>query len=241
MLPFLFNLMTLFLPPLTQDVSYFPPIESALDDPDGLLAIGGDLSAERLISAYEHGIFPWFGSGDPLLWWTPSERAVIQPQHFQASRSLRKYVRKTGYRVSLNHCFHQIISNCANLRGADQTWISPEMMKAYCELHDRGRAHSVEVWRDDQLVGGLYGVRVGALFCGESMYSLETNASKTALWAFSDHFHTHGGQLIDCQIMTQHLKSLGAIPMIRSDFITMLNQLKNRELTPTTFQPQWLS
>ncbi len=234
--------MTIFLPPLdTENPSYFPPVETALNDPDGLLAIGGDLSSQRLICAYEKGIFPWFSEIDPLLWWSPSERAVIDPREFRASRSLKRFVRQHQYRVSINQCFDQVIKYCAEIRGKNQTWITSEMQAAYTQLHQLKKAHSIEVWRGDTLVGGVYGVSVGSLFCGESMFSLETNGSKTALWFFSHHFKKHGGKLIDCQMMTPHLASLGAQPLGRCDFISVLNLLKTQELDQTLYQSQWIT
>ncbi|MEZ8143145.1 leucyl/phenylalanyl-tRNA--protein transferase [Enterovibrio norvegicus FF-33] len=234
--------MTIYLPPLDDnDPELFPPVSSALDDPDGLLAIGGDLSPQRLRAAYEHGIFPWFGNEEPYLWWSPSERAVIDPTTFVPSKSLRKFARKQGFRVSINHRFDDVIEQCALIRGAHQVWITHEMREAYKKLHRLGGAHSVEVWQGDTLVGGLYGVGIGGLFCGESMFSLQTNASKTALWRFCEHFKQHGGRLIDCQMMTEHLASLGAQPLPRADFIQRLNQLKHRITDATLFQSQWIS
>ncbi len=234
--------MTIFLPPLdTDNPSYFPPVETALDDPDGLLAIGGDLSSQRLICAYEKGIFPWFSDMGPLLWWSPSERAVIDPLKFKPSKSLKKFVRQHQYRVSINQCFDQVIKYCAEIRGKNQTWITSEIQTAYTQLHRLKKAHSIEVWRGDTLVGGAYGISVGSMFCGESMFSLETNGSKTALWFFAHHFKKHGGKLIDCQMMTPHLASLGAQPLDRNDFISTLNLLKTQELDQTLYQSQWIT
>ncbi|SIN93384.1 leucyl/phenylalanyl-tRNA--protein transferase [Salinivibrio sp. ES.052] len=214
--------MTLFLPSLAQDDFRFPPVTDALTHPDGLLAIGGDLSAARLMSAYRSGIFPWFGEDDPLLWWSPSERAIIQPTDFHASKSLRKAAKKSKSIITLNRAFDAVIATCAEIRGPDQTWITEQMQTAYCQLHRQGDAHSVEVWRGNDLVGGLYGVSVGRIFCGESMFSLTTNASKFALWQFSQYFAQQGGQYIDCQMMTPHLASLGAKPWPRDAFINAL-------------------
>ncbi|WP_325893351.1 leucyl/phenylalanyl-tRNA--protein transferase [Grimontia sp. NTOU-MAR1] len=233
--------MTIYLPPLDDNnPESFPPVSSALEEPDGLLAIGGDLSPERLRAAYSQGIFPWFGVDEPLLWWSPAERAVINPTSFVPSRSLRKYVRKQGYRVSINRAFDQVIQHCALIRGEHQVWITPEMRHAYKRLHQLGSAHSVEVWQEDELVGGLYGVNIGSLFCGESMFSLKTNASKTALWYFCEHFRCHGGKLIDCQMMTDHLTSLGAEPIQRQDFTQLLSELKHQITDASLFRSQWI-
>ncbi|MBE1274143.1 leucyl/phenylalanyl-tRNA--protein transferase [Enterovibrio baiacu] len=233
--------MTIYLPPLDDNKpEHFPPISSALDDPDGLLAIGGDLSPRRLASAYRQGIFPWFGVDEPILWWSPSERAVIHPATFTPQKSLRKFVRKNGYRVSINQCFDDVIQHCALIRGEDMVWITPEMRNAYKALHRQGGAHSVEVWQGDELVGGLYGVSVGAMFCGESMFSLKPNASKTALWFFCEHFLSHGGQWIDCQMMTEHLASMGAHAVSRDTFLTELDQLKHITLDASVYKPQRL-
>ncbi|NGN97741.1 leucyl/phenylalanyl-tRNA--protein transferase [Grimontia sp. S25] len=234
--------MTIYLPPLDDNnPDFFPPVSSALEEPDGLLAIGGDLSPERLRVAYSKGIFPWFGTDEPLLWWSPAERAVIDPIAFVPSRSLKKYVRKQGYRVSINRAFEQVIQHCALIRGENQVWITPEMREAYIRLHQLGSAHSVEVWQEDELIGGLYGVNVGSLFCGESMFSLKTNASKTALWYFCEHFRHHGGKLIDCQMMTDHLASLGAEPVQRHDFTLLLSELKHQITDASLFRSQWIN
>ncbi|MDD1781248.1 leucyl/phenylalanyl-tRNA--protein transferase [Enterovibrio sp. ZSDZ35] len=234
--------MTIYLPPLDEHhPDIFPPVTSALEDPDGLLAIGGDLSPVRLKAAYENGIFPWFGEDDPYLWWSPLERAIINPVTYHPSKSLKKFVRKHGYRVSINRSFDQVIEQCALIRGEDQVWITGEMRDAYRELHRLGHAHSVEVWREETLIGGLYGVNVGGLFCGESMFSLETNASKTALWHFCQHFSQHGGQLIDCQMMTEHLASLGAYPMTRTDYITEVERLRHQFVDTSVYRSQWIS
>ncbi|MBV7297611.1 leucyl/phenylalanyl-tRNA--protein transferase [Enterovibrio paralichthyis] len=233
--------MTIYLPPLDETKpEFFPPVYTAMADPDGLLAIGGDLSPERLKAAYSQGIFPWFGIDEPLLWWSPSERAVIDPTQFTPSRSLKKFVRKQGYRVSINQAFEAVIEHCALIRGENQVWITEEMRAAYTRLHKLGSAHSIEVWQGDALIGGLYGVGVGALFCGESMFSLKTNASKTALWYFCEHFSLHGGKLIDCQMMTEHLASLGARPLARDAFISRLQTLKQQVTSPALFRSQWI-
>ena len=234
--------MTIFLPSLDiEDPNYFPHTDSALKDPDGLLAIGGDLSSSRLISAYERGIFPWFSQLDPILWWSPSERAVIPLSTYKPSKSLKKFNRKHKYAVSINQCFEDVIDQCASIRGKNQTWITTEMQAAYTELHHQHRAHSVEVWKNQSLIGGFYGVNVGAIFCGESMFSLETNASKIALWFFIEHFRHHGGKLIDCQMTTDHLLSLGATSMRRTDFISNLHNLKSLAIDLSVYKTQWIT
>lgn len=231
--------MPIYLPSLNfQNINTFPDPNNALDEPDGLLAMGGDLSAQRLISAYQQGIFPWFSPNDPILWWSPSERAVIYPSLFKPSRSLKKFMKKEAYLVSINQSFNCVIEQCSAIRGVDQMWITPDMINAYQHLHQLGYAHSIEVWQYDQLIGGLYGVSVGGIFCGESMFSLKTNASKIALWYFCQHFSQHSGQLIDCQMMTNHLASLGAKPMARADFLHSLQQ--SSPVEQSTYKKQWL-
>ncbi len=233
--------MTLLLPSLDPThPTYFPPVSQALKKPDGLLAVGGDLSPARLICAYERGIFPWFSPDDPYLWWSPSERAIIEPSHFRASRSLKKYLKRHPYQVSINQAFNDVIQQCATLRGSDKVWITEEMQQAYRLLHQAKRAHSVEVWQNNQLIGGLYGVSVGAIFCGESMFSLAKNASKAALWFFCQHFSYRGGLLIDCQMMTEHLASLGAKPLSRPLFIEKLTKWKDHKMPVNLYQPQWI-
>ncbi|OOE81559.1 leucyl/phenylalanyl-tRNA--protein transferase [Salinivibrio sp. ML198] len=232
--------MTLFLPPLAQNDVGFPPVNEALSHPDGLLAIGGDLSPARLMSAYRSGIFPWFGEDDPLLWWSPSERAILQPSDFHASRSLRKAAKKSAYTITFNRAFETVIATCATIRGPEQTWITDEMQAAYCQLHQQGDAHSVEVWDGAHLVGGLYGVSVGRVFCGESMFSHTSNASKFALWQFSQFFAQRGGHYIDCQMMTPHLASLGAKPWTRDAFIAALHAHRDHSIIQGC-QPQQIA
>ncbi len=233
--------MTLYLPPLIDDdPTFFPPIETALTQPDGLLAIGGDLSERRLICAYEQGIFPWFSLHDPYLWWSPSTRAILLPHAFKPSKSLQKTVRKQKYTVSINHCFNEVITRCALIRGEKDVWVTQEMREAYSRLHLSGKAHSVEVWEENQLIGGLYGVCLGGVFCGESMFSIKTDASKTALWFFCAHFTKHGGRLIDCQMMTPHLSRMGASALTRDDFIFKLKSCQKIILEGSVFHQQWL-
>ncbi|MFM2483917.1 leucyl/phenylalanyl-tRNA--protein transferase [Celerinatantimonas yamalensis] len=221
------------------DNYWFPDIEQALDDPDGLLAMGGDLSCQRLVSAYRHGIFPWYNDSQPLLWWSPKIRAVISPEHVHISRSMKKWMAKCPYRITLNSQFERIIAQCA-IRPHDGTWITKQMQQAYIELHHQGFAHSVEVWDDDKLVGGLYGVSVGQLFCGESMFHRATNASKLAFIQFSHHFAQHGGQLIDAQMPTTHLQSLGVVDCPRRQFKHYLRQYRDQAVDVNCWESQEL-
>ena len=202
------------------DPEAFPPLEGFLDDPPGLVAAGGDLCAERLIAAYRRGIFPWYSPGQPILWWCPDPREVLLPQEFRRSRSLEKRERNAGFEVRSDTVFEAVMQACAAPRHAqDGTWITPEMCEAYGELHRRGIAHSVETWRDGQLVGGLYGVQLGAVFFGESMFARQSDASKVALSALVRAALVGGTQLIDCQMRTRHLSSLGSRAFRRGEFI----------------------
>lgn len=232
--------MALYLTELDPNEIWFPSPFDALVDPNGLLAVGGDLSPERLMFAYQNGIFPWYGPGEPILWWSPSPRATFIPKTFKPSRSLKKFQRKQQYRVSINQATDAVIDYCASTRAAEETWLNEEMRVSYKALATQGHCHSVEVWRDNTLIGGLYGISIGQLFCGESMFSLETNASKIALWYFCEHFQKHGGQLIDCQVMNPHLASLGAKELEREDFIQRLLSFKSQPLQSSCFTKQWL-
>lgn len=202
---------------------YFPQTSSALNEPNGLLAAGGALSVEWLLAAYSHGIFPWFSDNEPHLWWTPAPRTILLPQNFHLSKSLRKLIRQQSYRITQDLAFPAVIRHCAETR-EDQagTWIVDPMVNAYIAMHQAGHAHSIECWNaDDQLVGGLYGISLGRVFFGESMFSRVSNASKLCL-----HHLTYSGNyaLIDCQMATPHLMSLGAIEVDREQFETMLNR-----------------
>ncbi len=206
----------------------FPPIEQALDDPNGLLALGGDLSPARLERAYRLGIFPWYQDGQPILWWSPDPRTVLFPDQLHVSRSMQKFLRKTSLRVTFDQAFSRVISECAAPRDyAQETWITDEMQQAYTALHQRGLAHSVEVWEGDELVGGLYGVALGRLFFGESMFSRRDNASKTGFISLVRRLDRLGFVMIDCQMPTDHLFSLGAVSMPRADFQARLEELCN--------------
>jgi leucyl/phenylalanyl-tRNA--protein transferase len=211
-----------WLDPESQDVT-FPDVELALKEPDGLLAIGGDLSSVRLLTAYENGIFPWYGPGQPILWWSPDPRLVLLPGSLHISRSLRKTLRKRVFRVTLDEAFEAVIGHCAGPReNVGGTWITPEMTTAYLELHRQGYAHSVECWEKQQLVGGLYGVSIGRVFFGESMFAHASDASKVALVNLAMQLRHWGFPLIDCQVHTPHLESLGAIPLPRKEFTRIL-------------------
>lgn len=201
----------------------FPPHEAALRDPAGLLAAGGDLRPERLIAAYERGIFPWYSPGQPVLWWSPDPREVLLPQEFHCSRSLAQALRTAAFEWRADRDFAAVVSACAAARQRSPgTWITPDMQAAYCELHQRGLAHSYEIWRDGHLLGGLYGVRLGSVFFGESMFSRETNASKAALAGLVERSHALGIELIDCQLPSAHLRSLGSRAMPRKRFLSFL-------------------
>lgn len=201
----------------------FPDVELALREPDGLLAIGGDLSRARLLEAYRRGIFPWYGKDQPILWWAPDPRLVLVPAEVHVSRSLAKTLRQGKFSLTLDRAFSEVIQACAEPR-PDQsgTWITPEMIAAYSDLHVTGYAHSVECWCRGELAGGLYGISIGRVFFGESMFSRIPNASKAALVYLARQLARWHFPLIDCQVHTAHLESLGAIPMPRADFTRLL-------------------
>lgn len=205
------------------DRDWFPPLDQALEEPEGLLAAGGDLSPARLIAAYRRGIFPWYSAGQPVLWWSPDPREVLLPERFKVSRSLAKTLRNRGFVVTFDRHFAAVVNACATRReNSTGTWITPEMQAAYGELHARGRAHSVEVNLCGELVGGLYGVLMGRVFFGESMFSRERDASKVALAWMAARALVAGLQLIDCQLPTPHLRSLGSQPMPRREFSALV-------------------
>lgn len=210
---------------LQRDSLDFPPLDNALREPNGLLAAGGDLSVERLVQAYRHGCFPWYQDGQPILWWSPDPRTVLFPDELHVSRSLRKLLRQARYQVTFDQAFAGVIQACAAPRDyADGTWITTSMQQAYLELHRRGIAHSVEVWRDGHLVGGLYGVAIGRLFFGESMFSHEDNASKVGFVTLVERLNAWGFVLIDCQMPSQHLHGFGARAIDRRDFADYLGR-----------------
>jgi leucyl/phenylalanyl-tRNA--protein transferase len=202
----------------------FPPLARALDEPAGLLAAGGDLSPARLREAYRRGIFPWYSPGEPVLWWSPDPREVLFPNEMHRSRSLLRTLRRGQLRVTLDQDFAGVVAACAAARGPDTgTWITPEMQEAYRALHGLGMAHSVEVWGGDALVGGVYGVRCGRVFCGESMFSRQDDASKVALSWLADQCPAWGVALIDCQMPSAHLRTLGSRPLPRDEFVAFLS------------------
>ncbi len=202
---------------------WFPDPSRALDEPNGLVAVGGDLSPERILTAYRRGIFPWFNPGDPILWWSPNPRTVLFPKQLHISRSLCKSLRKGNYQVTFDGCFETVIRACAEPRAyADGTWISEDIIAGYCALHKRGFAHSVEVWQQGLLVGGLYGIALGRVFFGESMFSRATNASKIGFAHLVRQLIAWDFQLIDCQVANPHLFSLGAVEIPREDFQQIL-------------------
>ncbi|WP_034913768.1 MULTISPECIES: leucyl/phenylalanyl-tRNA--protein transferase [Erwinia] len=224
---------------LSRDSINFPPPEMALREPNGLLAMGGDLSPPRLLNAYQQGIFPWFSPGDPILWWSPDPRAVLYPEKFHLSRSMKRFHQRSPYRVTLNQHFHGVIEGCASDR-AEGTWITPEVKRAWLQLFDTGHAQSVEVWLEKELVGGMYGLELGQIFCGESMFSRCENASKTAVLVFSDYFRRQGGRLIDCQVLNAHTASLGAEEIARVDYLRQVHKLAQRPVAEGCWQQQTL-
>lgn len=219
---------------LKRDTLTFPPLTKAMREPNGLLAAGGDLSVDRLVQAYRHGCFPWFSEGQPILWWSPDPRTVLFPEELHVSRSLAKLLRQQRYQVSFDRDFEAVIQACAApRRDADGTWITDDMQNAYTELHARGHAHSVEVWDHGELVGGLYGLAMGQLFFGESMFSRADNASKFGFVTLVKHLQAWGFVLIDCQMATRHLESLGARSIPRQQFADYLRDHLDQ---PTTAQ-----
>jgi leucyl/phenylalanyl-tRNA---protein transferase len=215
----------------------FPPVEQALRRPNGLLAAGGDLSPERLTRAYRRGIFPWYSAGEPILWWSPDPRMVLFPGEFKISRSLAKTLRKGTFTITADTAFDQVIEGCSQPReGQPGTWITPQMQQAYCLLHRQGHAHSVETWQDDRLVGGLYGVAIGRVFFGESMFSRVSEASKVALAHLVPQLERWEFGLIDCQMRTPLLASFGAREVARSQFARQLAELVNYPDIPAPWQ-----
>lgn len=206
----------------------FPPVASALPEPNGLLAAGGDLSPKRLLDAYSRGIFPWFNEGEPILWWSPNPRMVLFPAELRISRSLRKTLNRHAFEVRADTAFRQVMEGCAApRRGQGGTWITPAMIRAYTQLHELGFAHSVETWVEGRLTGGLYGVALGKVFFGESMFSRQSDASKIALAHLVRQLSRWGVKMIDCQMKTSHLASLGAREIPREEFIRKLEQWAN--------------
>lgn len=217
----------------------FPPVGIALDKPNGLLAFGGDLSAERLMLAYASGIFPWFSQNEPIMWWSPDPRGILPLDNFKYSKSLKKFTRTCDYRITINCAFDQVIDICAAIPRSDSgTWITNDMIQAYKNLHRLGHAQSVEVWNEEKLVGGLYGIIVGKVFCGESMFHKATNASKLAMVSLVALLKSQGAEFIDCQMQNPHLASLGCIEVPRTRFLTMLAEQSRQSFNKTLWQPQ---
>ncbi|MEL6200450.1 MAG: leucyl/phenylalanyl-tRNA--protein transferase [Pseudomonadota bacterium] len=213
----------------TQPGVDFPDPESALDEPNGLLAAGGDLAVERLLAAYQRGIFPWYSEGQPILWWSPDPRMVLRPADFHASRSLRRTLRRGDWSFTTNRDFEGVIDACAESRpGQEGTWITPAMRRAYIDLHQAGWAHSVEVCLDGQLAGGVYGVAIDGAFFGESMFHRLTDASKLALWYLCTLLERDGFAVLDCQMHTAHLETLGATNLSRQMFCELLSRCCTR-------------
>lgn len=229
------------LPYLNQDTP-FPRVDEALDEPNGLLAAGGDLSAERLKHAYQKGIFPWYSEGEPILWWSPDPRAVFFVDNFKVHKSVIKTLKKQQLQVTINHAFQEVIDACAAPRNDDNgTWITDEMIEAYYDLHQLGDAHSIEVWQEDKLVGGIYGVATGGIFCGESMFSRISNGSKIALSCLINYLKPIGFKLIDCQIENPHLVSLGSSAISRELYLDLLNKSQSNQVCRKVWQARPLN
>ncbi|MBN8480550.1 MAG: leucyl/phenylalanyl-tRNA--protein transferase [Xanthomonadales bacterium] len=212
--------------PILSGMQAFPPVESALVEPNGLLAAGGDLSVPRLLDAYARGIFPWFSAGEPILWWSPDPRMVFDAGAMHAPRRLRRWLRDCRWTLSADRDFEAVVRACAAPRaGQSGTWITRAMLDAYLRLHDLGHAHSVEVWDGDDLVGGIYGVARGRMFFGESMFSRRDHASKVALLGLADALARCGFPLLDAQVSSAHLATLGAFELARSDFLARIATL----------------
>ncbi len=216
----------------------FPPAWLARSD--GLLCIGGDLSAQRILLAYEKGIFPWFSENEPILWWSPDPRLVLSPGNIKVSRSLKKTIKKNTFHLTMDNAFEETILSCSKPRRKEYagTWLVEEMIEAYIQLHKLGYAHSIETWKDDRLVGGLYGICLGGIFFGESMFSFEDDASKTALTALARHLEQHRFDLIDCQVTTNHLLSMGATEISRNTYLDIIQRSIKRTDLRNVWSPR---
>ncbi|RLA05861.1 MAG: leucyl/phenylalanyl-tRNA--protein transferase [Gammaproteobacteria bacterium] len=227
------------LPIVLRDEIVFPDVEDALEEPNGLLAVGGDLSRERLLLAYHKGIFPWFSKPDPIIWWSPDPRAVLYLEQLKVSRSLGKSIRNRNYQIWINKDFNQVIQGCAAARAySDETWITDEMLLAYQDLHQYGAAHCLSVYQDGQLVGGLYGISEGRFFFGESMFSTATDASKVALYYLVQFLKSYDFLMIDCQVPNEHLTSLGSTQITRNEFIQQLEKWRDWPQPESMWQPR---
>jgi len=221
---------------LNHELERFPSPEYALTDPNGLLAIGGDLHPTRLLNAYYEGIFPWFNADDPILWWSPDPRAVFVPGTMKTSRSLIKALKRQTWTYTINRAFSDVMIGCAAPRATqDGTWITQDIQHAYLELHKQGLAHSVEVWDGETLIGGLYGLAIGQVFCGESMFHTQTNASKAAMLVLHQYLLKQGFKLIDAQVVNPHLESLGATALKRNDFINLLKRFRDGKVASNSW------
>ena len=219
---------------LNDSVVEFPPYHMALNEPDGLIAVGAKLSPEWLIAAYRNGIFPWFNDdNDEILWWCPSNRAVMVPGEMKISKSLKKTLRSGKFEIKADYNFIEIINLCASSRNLDDTWITKNMIEAYCKLYELGISHSIGVYEEGKLVGGLYGISIGKLFCGESMFHLSRDASKVAFHSLQKYLKEHDYDLIDCQIMNPHLKSLGVHSITREEFLIKVKINSNESINHT--------
>ncbi|WP_261593557.1 leucyl/phenylalanyl-tRNA--protein transferase [Pseudoalteromonas holothuriae] len=226
---------------LNSNDNQFPPCEYALKDPDGLLAVGGCLSVPRLKNAYARGIFPWFNEHEPIMWWSPSERGIIELREFYANRTLKKACRQLNPTVTVNNAFTQVIAACRQQRiNNEGTWINNDMLIAYQQAHQQGIAHSLEIWHEDVLVGGLYGVMQSGVFCGESMFFHKPNASKLAMWALVNWLKRHNACFIDCQLENPYLTSLGAKVISREEFLTRLKVAAQFSVPKTMWLAQTL-
>ena len=214
---------------LDPDNPAFPDPNTALAEPDGLLAVGGNLDPNTLFNAYRQGIFPWYQDDDPILWWSPATRCVIEPKTLNISSRLRRLLRQQPYQIKTDSAFNAVVKACAEPRGDGGTWSTEEMIDSYTALHDQGQAHCVEVWDGSDLVGGIYGVHVGGIFCGESMFSRVDNGSKIAIAHLCQWMVAEGLEILDCQLVNPHLLSLGAISMPRADFLARLHSIRDRE------------
>lgn len=232
--------------PWLDESPHFPHPSTALEEPDGLLAAGGDLSPQRLISAYSQGIFPWYSAGEPIMWWSPNPRTVIFPDHIHISRSLKKHIKRQDFSLSFDHAFTQVIQACSEPRmNQPDTWITGEMKAAYIHLHDLGYAHSIEYWGKNTkepnsplLLGGLYGIAIGSCFFGESMFSRVSNASKVVITALAATLHQWGFQILDCQVSSEHLYTLGAEDINRDTFLQLLkDNISSQPISQALLKP----
>ena len=224
------------IPWLDEDNPKFPDIDKALSDPDGLLAAGGNLDSTTLINAYQRGIFPWYSEPDPVLWWSPNPRCILKPDQVHISKSMKKVLRQQTFTLSWDTAFDEVIRACAAARAyTEETWITDDMLNAYQNLHDQGIAHSLEVWQEDKLVGGLYGLAIGAVFFGESMFSNTNNSSKFAFIKLCEQLEKAEFALIDCQVESEHLTRLGAYTIARQDFKRQLDAATHRHIS----KPPW--